>query len=66
MKKMAMSQAANIVGGTFKHSVCKNYFEGLVVAGKPSTCYSVKECTDKHGVINKEMRVAPASNCPKN
>ncbi|QMV51926.1 DUF4762 family protein [Ewingella americana] len=65
MKKMTMSQAATIVGGTFKSYCSNTYEQSMGPNGKPA-CYSVKTCTDKHGVINKKMTVSSGSNCLAN
>ncbi|MRT04118.1 DUF4762 family protein [Ewingella americana] len=66
MKKMAMSQAETIVGGTFKHSTCTNNYEIALGPNFKPTCYSVKTCTDKNGAITKHLNVAAASSCPSN
>ncbi|WP_122137211.1 DUF4762 family protein [Serratia marcescens] len=60
MKKINLSEAANIVGGTF---VCTKEF-AWVGGGNNRTCQLVTTCSDKFGGVKKTYRPAPVASCP--
>ncbi|CAI1772638.1 DUF4762 family protein [Serratia marcescens] len=62
MKKINLSEAGNIVGGTF---FCANEF-AWVGSGNNRVCNRVKTCTDKFGGVQKFYYPAPVASCPSN
>jgi len=60
MKKINMSEASAVVGGT---TTCVNSFE-LNLVGDQTVCNAVKTCTDKNGVVTKTFTAAAMMNCP--
>lgn len=60
MKKINLSEAENIIGGTF---VCTKDFE-WVGSGSSKTCNLVTTCADKFGGVKKTYRPAPTASCP--
>ncbi|AUO02905.1 hypothetical protein C0558_14430 [Serratia marcescens] len=60
MKKINLSEAANIVGGTF---VCTKEF-AWVGGGNNRTCQLVTTCADKFGGVKKTYHPAPVASCP--
>ncbi|WP_265669255.1 DUF4762 family protein [Klebsiella grimontii] len=60
MKKMTMTEASVIVGGTC--TTCVNSFE-LTLVGDETACNAVKTCTDKNGVVTKSYTPAAMANC---
>lgn len=59
MKKINMSEASTVVGGT---TTCVNSFE-LNLVGDNTVCNAVKTCTDKNGVVTKTFTAAAIINC---
>ncbi|MBL3524448.1 DUF4762 family protein [Serratia plymuthica] len=59
MKKINLSEAEKIVGGTF---VCTKNFE-WVGSGNNRTCNLVTTCADKFGGVKKTYRPAPSASC---
>ncbi|AVF34818.1 MULTISPECIES: DUF4762 family protein [Rahnella] len=59
MKKINMTEASTIVGGT---TTCVNSFE-LNLVGNATVCNAVKTCTDKNGVVTKTFTAAAIINC---
>ncbi|HEY1845065.1 MAG TPA: DUF4762 family protein [Buttiauxella sp.] len=57
MKKLNVSEAQVVIGGTCK--TCTDSFEWV----GDNVCNSVKTCTDKNGVVTKTYKTAPASSC---
>uniref|UniRef100_UPI0020222BC0 DUF4762 family protein n=3 Tax=cellular organisms TaxID=131567 RepID=UPI0020222BC0 len=62
MKKINLSEAGNIVGGTF---VCTKEF-AWVGSGNNRTCQLVKTCANKFGGVQKSYYPAPVASCPSN
>ncbi|HGM5305563.1 TPA: DUF4762 family protein [Serratia marcescens] len=60
MKKINLSEAENIVGGTF---VCTKEF-AWVGGGNNRTCQLVTTCADKFGGVKKTYHPAPVASCP--
>lgn len=59
MKKINMSEASAVIGGT---TTCVNSFE-LNMVGDVKFCNAIKTCTDKHGVVTKSYTPAAIINC---
>lgn len=59
MKKINLSEAGKIVGGTF---ACSNNFE-WVGTGSSKACNLVTVCADKFGHVKKTYRSAPVGSC---
>ncbi|BEM39633.1 DUF4762 family protein [Serratia ureilytica] len=60
MKKINLSEAEKIVGGTF---VCTKEF-AWVGGGNNRTCQLVTTCADKFGGVKKTYHPAPVASCP--
>lgn len=60
MKKINLSEASTIVGGTC--NTCVNSFEMTLVGGN-TVCNAVKTCTDKCGVVTKTYSATNIANC---
>jgi len=60
MKKMTMTEARSIVGGTFQTCV-DTYTSALV--NNQTACFAVKTCTDKNGVETKTYTPAALGDC---
>ncbi|WP_455547982.1 DUF4762 family protein [Dryocola clanedunensis] len=58
MKKLNMTEAAAVVGGTS----CIDSYELAIVAGQQG-CYAVKTCTDKTGKVYKKYDAAAVNFC---
>ncbi|MNG61317.1 hypothetical protein D3C79_195000 [compost metagenome] len=59
MKKINLSEAGKIIGGTF---ACSNNFE-WVGSGSSKTCNLVTVCADKFGNVKRTYRSAPVGSC---
>jgi len=60
MKKMTMTEARSIVGGTSQTCV-DTYTSALV--NNQTACFAVKTCTDKNGVESKTYTPAVLADC---
>ncbi|CAI0702243.1 DUF4762 family protein [Serratia ficaria] len=60
MKKINLSEAEKIVGGTY---VKTREYE-WVGTGAAKSCMLVTTCSDKYGWVKKTYRPVAASNCP--
>jgi len=60
MKKMTMTEACSIVGGTSQ--TCVDSYSLALVNGQ-NACFAVKTCTDKNGVESKTYTPAVLGDC---
>lgn len=60
MKKINLSEAEKIVGGTF----VKTRGYEWVGTGDAKSCMLVTTCSDKYGLVKKTYMPVSASNCP--
>lgn len=61
MKKLSMTEASNIIGGTCKET-CTSSYENVIVGGVTS-CKQVTTCTDKYGNSTVTMKDAAKGMC---
>ncbi|HCH38733.1 MAG TPA: DUF4762 domain-containing protein [Enterobacter sp.] len=61
MKKINMTEASAIIGGTCE--TCENTYELMIVNGS-DVCAAVTTCTDKNGVVTRSYKVSHKNNCP--
>lgn len=61
MKKMNVTEASAIVGGTCE--TCVNTYE-LMTVNTAEVCAAVKTCTDKNGVVTRTYQISDKANCP--
>jgi len=61
MKKINMTEASAIIGGTCE--TCVNTYELMSINGS-DVCAAVKTCTDKNGVVTRTYQVSDKANCP--
>lgn len=61
MKKINMTEASAIIGGTCE--TCVNTYELMTVNGS-GVCADVKTCTDKNGAVTRTYKISDKANCP--
>ncbi|MFI8417597.1 DUF4762 family protein [Serratia sp. NPDC078593] len=61
MKKLNMTKAATIIGGTFR--TCSSTTYEKTVIGGTTMCAAVSQCTNKYGRSEKTYRLVANQRC---